>query len=152
MQYKSWWHCSTNVVVGCAIGCSKCDWANRRQYELLVNPLQEVTPIVSDYPPDNSDLVFAFSNEEGKLLVWESLHWAPKVTFTHPPNALVTTLIGFKACLHKTNWSSGHMGASCLASHLLSNSAWWATEAVLEPLFQPLLSLPHQVCGLTLCM
>ena len=40
--------------------------------------------------------------------------------------------VGFKACLHKTNWSSGHMGASCLASHLLSNSAWWATQAALE--------------------
>ena len=61
-------------------------------------------------------------------------------------------LIGFKACLHKTNWSSAHMGASCLASHLVSNSAWWATEAALEPLFQPVLSLPHQVRSLALCM
>ena len=48
---------------------------------------------------------------------------------------VVDILIGFKACLHKTNWSSQPPGSILPCQPPLSNSAWWATEAALQPPF-----------------
>ena len=58
---------------------------------------------------------------------------------------MLENFVGFKACLHKTNWSSQPPGSMLPCQPHLSNSAWWATEAVLQPPFKPVLSLFHQV-------
>jgi hypothetical protein len=61
-----------------------------------------------------------------------------------PPDSF----LGFKACLHKTNWSSQPPGSILPRQPPLSNSTWWATGAALQAPLQPVLSLSHQVRSL----
>ena len=51
------------------------------------------------------------------------------------PLSTLKSLIGFKACLHKTNWSSQPPGSILPRQPPLLNSAWWATKAALQPPF-----------------
>ena len=52
-----------------------------------------------------------------------------------PASPMSVPFIGFKACLHETNWSSQPPGSILPRQPPLLNSAWWATEAALQPPF-----------------
>ena len=87
-----------------------------------------------------------FTSLTPPLSTLEPLSWIKPLDYKQPIKntfasmtlpALTTSepYIGFKACLHKTNWSSQPPGSILPRQPPLLNSAWWATEAALQPPF-----------------